>query len=192
MENTPETPSETIDAAAETDPAAHDKTPHAKKEKFQLTPEMKADPVSRKLMMLSAVFASLALLCIGFLTYIHHQKKQSLKVAEPETTTHQPTVMITHTLQEIHVVLKNEQDLRVEIVVECSQRETCDHIKKHIPEVQDLLIPILSSIDPNEFSNIENKITIRKKLTDRLNTLEMTGKVIQVHFNNLSIEGSPK
>jgi flagellar basal body-associated protein FliL len=182
-----ETSSDTIDVA-ETPTEA----PRAKKEKLVLTPEMKKDPLSRKLITLSLVFASLAAICIGLLTYVRYEKKKALHSHDAESEPVKTAPIISQAIEEIHVVLQNEQHLRIEIVAECAQIETCDHIKNNPAQVRDLLIPVISNIDSNLFSNLENKKLIRKKITDRLNTMEMTGKVIQVHFNNLSIEGSPR
>lgn len=174
------------------DAPASDAPSEKKKQKYRLTPEMKADPVSRKLILYSMIFATLALICFSLVAVLYYKKTHADKNTEVEAPHSEKIVVITQPLEQIHVVLKNEQDLRVEIAVECGQKETCDYIKNHPAEARDLLIPILTSIDPDLFASIENKKLIRKKLTDRLNTLEMPGKVIQVHFNNLSIEGNSK
>lgn len=195
MEKTPETPeelkeetpSDTVDLSE-----APVETPRAKKEKLVLTKEMKDDPISRKLINLSLLFAALAVICIGLLTYIRYQKKHAGHPVATDATPVKLEPIITQPIEEIHVVLPNEQHLRIEIVAECALKDTCDHIKNHPSEVRDLLIPVVTSIDPNLFSNLENKKLMRKKITDRLNTMEMNGKVIQVHFNNVSIEGTPK
>ena len=78
------------------------------------------------------------------------------------------------------------------MVVECTQPETCEYIKDHAPQVRDLLIPVLNNINPIELSSPESKNLVRKKLTDRLNTMDMVGKIIQVEFVNLTVEGNPK
>ena len=191
-ENSEETKSKIIEkpenAAEHADPDA----PSKNSNKLYVTPEMKADPLSRKLILYSMIFASMALICIGLLTYIHIQKKRAAHPSVNAEISHQLDPMITEQLQEIHVVLKNGQDLRAEIVAECSLKTACDFIKNHTAQVRDLLIPILNTIETDQISSLEVKKLIRKKLTDRLNTLEMEGKVIQVHFNNLNIEGKPK
>jgi flagellar basal body-associated protein FliL len=193
VESPPET---TVEAMIETPPNETDgkttETPRAKNKKEPLTPAMKADPISRKLILLSLIFATLALSCIGYLTFIYQQKKHANHATNSgETSTVAPQA-ITQGLEEIMVVLKNEQELRVEMVAECSQIETCDYLKDHIPQARDLLIPVLSGMNPQDLPNVESKNLLRKKLTDRLNTLEMPGKVIQIEFVNLSVEGNPK
>ncbi len=211
MTDTPKTPPETVEPIAKTE-ASHDAepstnatseipiegiegtpsdAPHNKKSAYQLTPEMKADPVSRKLILLSISFAGLAIICIGFLTYTYYQKKHAHDSHSP-VVNEEPAIVIIQKLDEIRVKLRNEQDLRAEIATECSDRATCDFVKDHPAQVRDLMIPILSAIDPDIFGNIEAKQTMRKNLVDRLNTLEMPGKVNQVHFNNFSIEGEVK
>lgn len=196
MENTPETPDETSDASIEspTDPSSETlSVKHKEKpKKLIVTPAMKADPISRKLIKFSLFFALLAMTCIGFLVHLHHQKKQAELPPVVEDTSKRSIQAITQNLDEIQVVLKNEQELRVEMVVECSQIEACDYIKDHTPQVRDLLIPVLNNINPNDLSSAESKNLVRKKLTDRLNTLDMVGKVIQVEFVNLTVEGDPK
>ncbi len=204
MENPPETSSETIDleeqANAESEADSHGgdsnkksgKPPRAKKKKIALTPEMKADPISRKLILFSLFFAALAILCIGLLTRIYLEKKHAHDPVETVTHSVEPIVIFSQALDEIHVVLKNEQDLRVELVTECSDKETCEFIKNNQAQVRDSLIPILSNIDSDLFSNLENKREVRKQLAEEINTIPMPGKVIQIHFNNLSIEGKPQ
>ena len=196
MENTPETPDETSEASTETPTDALVETLSVKSKekpkKAPLTPAMKADPISRKLIQLSLFFAGLAITCIGFLTYVHHQKTRSQLPPVTEDTSKHNVQAITQALDEIQVVLKNEQELRVEMVVECTQPETCEYIKDHAPQVRDLLIPVLNNINPIELSSPESKNLVRKKLTDRLNTMDMVGKIIQVEFVNLTVEGNPK
>jgi flagellar basal body-associated protein FliL len=191
-ENSEETKSEIIDTQENGAEHASADAPSKKSNKLYVTPEMKADPLSRKLILYSMAFASLALICIGLLTFVHYQKKRAEHPPVIAEIAHVPEPMITEPIQEIHVVLKNGQDLRVEIVAECSSKDACSFIKTHTAQVRDLLIPILNTIEADQISSLEVKKLIRKKLTDRLNTLEMEGKVIQVHFNNLSVEGKPK
>ena len=188
MENKDESIDTTTEATTETQIEA----PRAKKSKLLVTSEMKADPLSRKLLLFSMLFASLAILCIGFLTSIYLKKKHALKITHTEVVSTKQAPMITQALDEILVVLKSEQELRVEIVVECSTQDACNFIKDHSVQVRDLLIPMISNIDPIAFSAIDNKNLVRKNITERLNTLELQGKIIQIHFNNLSIEGNPK
>lgn len=185
---------EAIDTAELPAAEAHGKAPRAKKPKMHLTPEMKADPISKKLILWSMIFAGLAVVCVGLLAYTHYQKKHAQNASHTEEVTEKLAPVITQKLDEIHVKLRNEQDLRAEIVTECTTKETCEFIKGHPEQVRDLLIPILSAVDPDLFSSIENKKLVRKNLLDRLNTLEYPegGRIVQVHFNNLSIEGEVK
>ena len=131
METTPKTPEETLietpgEFMPESVDAATTKVPRAKKKPIPLTPAMKADPISRKLIRLSLIFAGLAFICIGLLTFIHLQKKHSHSAAVTESGPAVAPRAITQALDEIRVTLKNEQELRVEMVEECSQLETCD------------------------------------------------------------------
>ena len=187
MEDTPET----IDTESEAALAAAAEALRTKIAKSPLTPEMKADPISRKLISLSLFFASLAVICIGFLTFIHFQKKHALHANDPKTVIFKPEPVITQKIEQIQVKLKNEQDLRVEISTECSQKETCNFIKDNPERVRDVLIPILTNIDPYKLSSVESKNLLRQKIVDRINTLEAPGKVSQVNFINLSVEGKP-
>ena len=188
MENTPETSPETVDTTVKQE----DKSPRIKKEKVPLTPEMKLDPLSKKLINFSKIFAVLAISCIGFLTYVRYQKRQVVAPPKTEEVAVKSNLPIIQELKEIKVKLLNEQDLRVELAVECAEIETCDFIKDHVAQVRDLLIPVLGSFNSEQFGSMENKKLMRKKLIDQLNTLEIPGKVTQVHFNNLSFEGQAK
>jgi len=197
VEKPPESPPDiAIDSSSETHEEAgaegHIETPHVKLKKAAVTAEMKADPISRKMILLSLFFAGLATLCFAVMAYVHHQKKIAKPTAVTETTNKPLDPVITQEIEEIHVILKNEQELRVEMVVECGQIETCNYIKDHLAESRDLLIPILNTINPNELSKVDYKNLIKKKLADHLNTMEMVGKVIQVEFTNLVVEGDPK
>ena len=198
MENTPETALETTDedltnAPRDKGPAAPTKYELKLKKKAlkkELDDAMKADPTSRSLFRLSLFFAAIALTCFGYLGMNLYKKKQAHTVIAVEVAPAKPAEAITQTFDVINVVLKNEQELRVELVAECSQKETCNFLKENPEQARDLLIPVLSNIDPQEFMKIENKDFVRKRLTDRLNSLEMPGKVIQIHFTNLGIEGN--
>lgn len=192
MKKPPETPPETtIDTHSEQAIEAAAEALRAKMAKAPLNAEMKADPVSRKLVFLSFLFAVLAISCIGFLTFTYYHKKRALRPVVIETTEEKPETIIIQTIDEIQTKLKNDQDIHMQIATECSQKETCTFIKEHQAQVRDLINPIITNVEPDQLSNLEYKKNLRKKLTDRINKLEMPGKVIQIHINNLSIEGHP-
>ena len=166
---------------------APDQTPPPSQKKHQLTAAMKADPLSNKLFTWSKIFAALSALCIGFLTYLYWSKNFS---SQPTAATEPPPAkVIQYTIPSIQVKLRNEQDLIVEMAIECSSEVACRYIEEHSPQVRDLVIPILTNVDPDIYTKNAEKIALREKLIDRLNTLEMSGKVLAVNFYNFSIEG---
>lgn len=179
MEKTPDTPS-----------AESTEKPRAKAGKLTLTPEMKADPISRKMILLSLFFASLAIACMLLFGIIYYKKHAPAHETVVESTPTPTPEVIQQTLNLIHLELQNQQQLWIEIAVECSDPETCQFIKNNQAMIRDEIVPILSTFTPEMVQKVEAKKLLRKKILDRLNTLSLHGKVMQVHFNNLSLEGT--
>jgi flagellar basal body-associated protein FliL len=187
-----EAPSENAtDAApsnAEHAPENHEKTPRAKKSKPTLTPEMTADPVSRKMFLYAKVFAALALVCIGFLTTLYVKKIRANRPHPVEVTVSAPE-LFKFEKEQLTVVLSNQQELRVAIAFDCNSKAACDFLKEHTEQTDDLLVPILNSIDPLTLEDAQSKKLLRQKIVDQLNTLIPEGKVLEANFTNLSLEG---
>jgi flagellar basal body-associated protein FliL len=182
-------PTATEGTAADAAPHGDQKEANAPrgKKKKPPTPDSSVDPISKKMFLYSKIFALLAVICIGFLT-THYLKKK--KAAHPplvedaqEVAHHQFEMPL------LHVVLPNEQDLRVELAFECTTQAACDFIKENPEQTNDILIPVFASTKPEIYENTEQKKLLRQKIADQLNTLHLGGKVVDVNFNNLSIEG---
>lgn len=167
-------------------------TPRNKSSQPKLSDALKAGGMTRRFAQFSIIFGILALVCIGFLTFIYYREKKTHPDLKNEPTHLVETKAITFDFPALEVVLPNEQELRVEMTMECSMKETCEFIKANQEQSRDLLIPVLSHLQTEDYMNAEYKKLIRKKLADRLNSMEMPGKVIQIHFTNLNIEGHGK
>jgi len=150
---------------------------------------MKNDPVSKKMFLYSKIFAVLSLTFIGILTYQQLKRKNFYRKPPAKHEVVASEDGFTYQLGLIHVVLKNEQDLRVDLSLECTNKPTCEYIKENPEKARDAILPLLSNIDPGSISSTESKSMIRNKLTEALNTLDMNGKVIQVNFTDLTLEG---
>jgi flagellar basal body-associated protein FliL len=182
-------PAATEGSAAEAAPHGDKKeadAPRGKKKKSPTT-DSSSDPISKKMFLYSKIFALLAVICIGFLTTLYLKKK---KAAHPPLVEDaQEVALYKFEMPLLHVVLPNEQDLRVELAFECTTQQACDFIKENPEQTNDILIPVFASTKPEIYENTEQKKLLRQKIADQLNTLHLGGKVVEVNFNNLSIEG---
>jgi flagellar basal body-associated protein FliL len=152
------------------------------------------DIPSRFMTVLSIAFATLAVLCAGLLVtmYFKYRKAHAPKpvvVAAPIQIE-----FISQALGEFTVSVKSadpkveERQLRAQLTAQCTTQETCDELKSHLAESRDLVLPVLSSANQEDFFNVEAKTTLRNKITDRLNSLTLPGKVSDVNFTNLAVE----
>jgi len=190
VEPTPETPSEATVADGSSNSDKKDpKTPRAKDKKS--TAPTETDPVSKKMFLYSKIFALLALICIGFLTTLYLKKRAANKPHLAEVAAEAPP-LFKYEMEQVQAVLHNQQDLRVEIAFECSKKEACEFLKEHPDQTRDILIPILNEVDPDSISNTDSKKVLRQKIADELNTLDLDGKIVEINFNNLSVEGESK
>lgn len=203
MENHPEDATETVEPTPEAPseaPTAEDgthsdkkgaKTPRNKDKKTAVPTEAESDPVSKKMFLYSKIFALLAVICIGFLTTLYLKKRAANKPHLAEVASVAPT-LFKYEMEQVQAVLHNQQDLRVELAFECSKKEACEFLKDHPEQAKDILIPLLAEVDPESISSSDSKKVLRQKIADELNTLDLDGKIVEVNFNNLSIEGESK
>jgi flagellar basal body-associated protein FliL len=182
VENSPETATKTV----ETPPQDASQPSEAK---FHVTAEMKADPVSKKMFFYSKIFAALSLFFIGILTFQHLQRKNFYRKPPSKEEVVEQEKSFVYQMSQLHVILKNEQDLRLDLSIECTNKPACEFIKENPEKTRDAILPVLSAISPNSISDAEAKKSVRSKLAEALNTLPMNGKVIQVNFTDLSLEG---
>ena len=150
------------------------------------------DPPSRYMTALSIAFALLAAVCFSllvgmYLKHRHHAKKPAPEKAPVE-------IIVTEPLGEFKMGLKSEKpdapelEMRMDLVVECNTQEACDTVKSHIEEARDLVNPVLSTATQEEVMQLASKNLLRKKITDRLNSLPMKGKILQVDIANFTLE----
>lgn len=154
------------------------------------------DPPSRFMTYLSFAFALLAIACTVTLVmkYLEARRaRHAVVIEEPKPVNEK---VITESLGEFRLVLKgaespNDGELRVDVVAECSNQETCTYLKDHQIQARDIVIPVLVNVRRDEMLNPETKNQIRRRIAEQLNSLPMNGKIIQILFTDLTIEDSP-
>ena len=170
-----------------------------------------SDSPSRYFTILSMVFALLALVCCGtlikqYLNYRHNGQKEltakeeearlyggwlagqkAFKNKGPDGT--EP--LATQALGEFRVSWKGAE-LRVDLVAECTDEETCLSLKSQELQIRDLLLPLLQASSQTEILNPTQKLALRRRLAEKLNDLKLKGKIIQIDFNDMMIEAGPK
>lgn len=150
------------------------------------------DSPSRFMTVLSIIFGILAVTCFALLVALYlkhrsHQKKVAI-VADPVVV----APIVTESLGEFKLFLspegKERIELRVDIVAECSTQDACTYLKDHLPQSRDVVLPVLSSSTREELLSPESKNLIRRRIAERLNAIPMSGKILQVHFSDMTIE----
>jgi flagellar basal body-associated protein FliL len=150
------------------------------------------DTPSRFMTVLSIVFGILAVVCFSLLVtlYVKHRAHEKKIAPVEEKVVVAP--IITEPLGEFKLFLtpegKERIELRVDIVAECSTQDACTYLKDHLPQARDVVLPVLSTSTREEFLSTDSKNLIRRKISERLNSIPMTGKVLQVHFSDMTIE----
>ncbi|MCW3101477.1 MAG: hypothetical protein JWL77_7095 [Chthonomonadaceae bacterium] len=145
------------------------------------------DSPSRYLTILSLVFAFLAASCFGVLVFQYIKHRHSVQKHEtlPEIVKLEP--IYQQKVNDLQVMW-NDGELRADMVVQCSTIETCEEIKARKTEVRDLTLPILQTSSRMEILNPVKKLRLRQQITDALNTMKLSGKVIEVNFTDLMVE----
>lgn len=155
------------------------------------------DSPSRYVTFLSMAFAALSLICATLLIVIFIQNRQANKpkVASTELTTpvyekaiQEPVGFFQITIKSNDPDQKRSEELRVDIVAECSSLDTCNLLKEKITQARDLINPILTSATREEILNLDSKTQIRQRIAEQLTGLVEPGKIEQVHFSDLTIE----
>ena len=156
------------------------------------TPKLKdylrsSDAPTRYLLILSFLFAGIALFCFGFLViqYVKHRHDAQKVVIVKETN--KVERVYRESLGEIRVMW-TDGELRADVVAECSLPETCEALKERKIEARDVTIPILQESNRSEMMNPARKLLIRNKIAEKLNELKIPGRVVQVDFTDMTIE----
>ncbi len=166
--------------------------PQSSEPEPSVTSEMKNDPVSKTMLFYSKLFASISVCLLLILTYQKWDIKKLLSKPKTISESAVPQKSFTINMGSFEVVLENEQDLEVTLSIDCSLQSSCDFIKGNRDQVRDLIIPILTGINPQELQSPESKQLIRNKITEKLNSILTNGKVLRVHFTDLTLEGIAK
>ena len=72
--------------------------------------------------------------------------------------------------------------LKVAIDVEVVSKKVADEIDKNLPKVKDTLLLLLSSKTFSDLDSMEEKITLKNEIVQRLNQILGKGKVVNVYF----------
>ena len=165
-----------------------------------------SDSPSKYLTVLSMVFAGLALICSGILVvqYLKYRSNAKNEAARKEEEaklyggwlagqhkfkykSENGDDLITQSLGEFRANWKNIE-LRVDLVAECSDEETCKSLKDQELKVRDLLMPLIQASSQEEVMNPSRKLAFRRRLAEKLNELELKGRVIQIDFTDMTLE----
>lgn len=151
-----------------------------------------SDSPSRFMTVLSIVFGILAIACFALLVSLYLKHRALQKKVVPVEAPVVAAPVITESLGEFKLFLspegKERIELRVDVVAECSTQEACTYLKDHLPQSRDVVLPVLSSSTREEFLSPDSKNLIRRKIAERLNAIPMSGKILQVHFSDMTIE----
>ena len=150
-----------------------------------------SDTPTRFMTFLSMGFALLALICFGLLITLYIKNRNSHQVVKTEVVAPlAPT--ITQSLGDFEAIVKpigsEEEQLSISIIAECNSTEVCETVKSHLAEVRDLVVPLLMGLTKEEWLSVDSKTLLRRKITDRINSMTLPGKVLQVDFSDLLIE----
>lgn len=195
-EKTPEKdPSETVLPEVSSHPAAEledlddlgdltsipEKTPRIKE--FLVS----SDSPSRYFMVLALVFAALAACIFSFLIYqyVQHRRASHPKALPAVVTKIEPT--FEEKLGEFRISW-NDGELRADLVVQCASAATCEELKNRKIEARDRILPILQSSSRNEILNPAKKQILRQQITDSLNEMKLSGKIVESNFSDLMVE----
>ena len=218
-ESTPNsTPSETPDGSEKTenlDVSAPSDDDFGDLNSFHLqNPKLKelihsSDTPSRYLTWLALSFAGLAVICFGLLIGRYVQYRNSHRDVEAEKaeearlyggwlnkqnafTRLRPgeDPIFMQALGEYRVTWPGNE-LRVSMSAQCTNEETCNELKARPEQLHDLLLPVLQASNPEDILNPNRKLELRRLISEKLNTLKFSGKVIMVDFSNLTIEPAP-
>jgi len=165
---------------------------------------------SRYLTILSLVFAALALTCFGILVtqYLkyRHSVQNEASAREEEARLYGGWLngqhkfrkkagedgiepLITQALGEFRASWK-DVEFRADLVAECSTEEACEQLKKMELQVRDLLLPVIQASNQEEVMNPARKLALRRRLAEKLNDLNLKGQVIQIDFNDMTLESN--
>ncbi len=165
-----------------------------------------SDSPSKYLTVLSVVFAGLALICSGILVvqYLKYRSNDKNEAARKEEEaklyggwlagqhkfkykSENGDDLITQPLGEFRASWKGIE-LRVDLVAECSDEDTCKSLKDQELKVRDLLMPLIQGSSQEEVMNPSRKLAFRRRLAEKLNELELKGRVIQIDFTDMTLE----
>jgi len=167
------------------------------------------DTPSRYLTWLALSFAGLAVICFGLLIGRYIQYRNTHRDVEAEKAEEarlyggwlskqlafnrarpgeEPIFM--QALGEFRVTWPGSE-LRVSMSAQCTNEETCNELKARPEQVHDLLLPVLQASNPEDILNPNRKLELRRLISEKLNTLKFSGKVIMVDFLNLTVEPGP-
>ncbi|MBU6154460.1 MAG: flagellar basal body-associated FliL family protein [Bdellovibrionales bacterium] len=165
------------------------------------------DPPSRYLTWLSLAFGGLAILFYGLLVnryFEHRNRNRNLEAEKAEAERlyggwlnkqnafnkmkmegEEP--VFTQSLGEFRVLWATSE-LRADLVAECTSEEICNALKERPEQVHDLILPVFQVRTPEQVLNPNSKLELRREIVEKLNSLKLKGKILQVDFTDLTIE----
>ena len=83
--------------------------------------------------------------------------------------------------------MRSPNSAELEIVVECDDKPTCDHIQKNGTPVRNEILSALSPMSREELLSREGKARLKRQIIERLNAFVPSGKIENVYFTRLVV-----
>ncbi len=181
-----------MENSSETPEIIENNAPQSSDSHTQINSEMENDPVSKKMLFYSKLFAAVSLLLLVILAFQKKDLKNLFPKISDQSETSKSQESIKYTLGLVRAVLQSEQELEMNLSIECTNQSSCDTIKNNRLKALDLIIPLFLNVNSKDLLNPESKQKIRDQIAEKLNSIPLNGKVIQVNFLDLSLQGTTK
>ena len=83
---------------------------------------------------------------------------------------------------------RSNRYLKITIQIELDSEDVMPELERRGPQVQDIILALLTSKKPKELQALEGKFRLREELLSRLNALLVNGKVKRVYFTEFVIQ----
>ena len=83
---------------------------------------------------------------------------------------------------------RSNRYLKATIQLEMDSEEVVPELERRGPQVQDMILALLTSKKPDELQALEGKFRLREELLSRLNALLVNGKVKRIFFTEFVIQ----
>lgn len=145
------------------------------------------DSPSRYFMVLALIFGALAACTLSILVYQYVQHRRAAHPAKAPVTTAKLEPTYDEKMGEFKVSW-SDGELRGDLVVQCATLATCEELKNRKIEARDRVLSILQGSSRSEILNPAKKQMLRQQITDSLNEMKFSGKIVESNFSDLTVE----